>query len=161
MGMRGFTVMEMIIIITAIGVLLTLGVIGLQSSQARSRDNQRSTNATSIANYFENYYSSNFSYPSLEVTESEDSITTAMPEIDPKILRAPGVSSGSSLEPATNTTQTTAGVTPLPTADQYVYQPLKADGSLCEAISDTCRTFNLYYRTELDNTVHMVLSRSQ
>lgn len=56
--------------------------------------------------------------------------------------------------------QTTAGVTPQPTINQYVYQPLHRDGTLCTD-NQECSKFNLYYRTEVDNNVNMVSSVDQ
>lgn len=61
--------------------------------------------------------------------------------------------------PATNSTQTTAGVTPQPTTSQYVYQPIDSDNALCSTTE--CRKYNIYYRLEGDNTVYMVTSKNQ
>ena len=62
---------------------------------------------------------------------------------------------------ATNNTQTTGGVTPQPSINQYVYQPLQSDGSLCAFESQECRKFNIYYHLETGDTIYMVTSKNQ
>ena len=83
-------------------------------------------------------------------------------DIDVKSITAPNVTDAAlTFISATNNTQTISGVLPLPTIDQYVYQPLMKDGSLCTLESQECTKFNLYYRLESDNTVNIVTSRNQ
>ena len=60
---------------------------------------------------------------------------------------------------ATNAVQSATGVLPQPTKDQYVYQPIDSNGNLCNDYD--CRKYNIYYRTEKDNTVYMVTSKNQ
>lgn len=82
--------------------------------------------------------------------------------IDIKSITAPGVTDiTQTFIPATNNVQTTSGVLPQPTINQYIYQPLQSDGTLCTSEYQECRKFNLYYRTEADNVVHMVVSKNQ
>ena len=98
------------------------------------------------------------SYPSTLITADSSTMTKALRDIDIKSLTAPGISDPTlSFIPATDNTETT----PQPTIDQYIYQPLKQDGTLCVLASDHCQKFNLYYRLETDNTVYMVTSKNQ
>jgi len=111
-------------------------------------------------------------YPSTLFMGSLTSIKLALRDVDPNSLIAPGLAQAgdsdatiaanvlSTFKPATNNTQTTAGVLPQPTINQYVYQPLHSDGSLCNDTVE-CRKFNLYYRSEVDNNVYMVSSVNQ
>ena len=100
-------------------------------------------------------------YPSTVLTSSFTNMTAALRDIDTDSLMAPGISDPTqTFISATNNTQTTVGVLPQPTKDQYVYQPLHTDGSLCNDNAE-CSKFNLYYRTEVDNTVQMVSSIDQ
>lgn len=104
----------------------------------------------------------NSRYPSTYVTSSAANTEKLLNEIDTRTITAPGITdSTQTLLAATNNVQTTAGVLPQPTIDQYIYQPLQADGSLCMFESQECRKFNLYYRSEVDNTIYMITSRSQ
>ncbi len=83
-------------------------------------------------------------------------------DIDQSSLISPNAASQSeTFIPATNNIQTTAGVLPQPNANQYVYQPIQNDGSLCTNESQECRKFNLYYRLEGDNTVYMATGKNQ
>lgn len=169
---RGFTIVELLIIIIVMGILLTLTFVNLSSSQVNARDSERKADIESIALAFEtgvknphtteNEFLETGNYPG-EITMNialPDNITTLLPDIDPKALRAPGVSESSpvSLVLATNDIQTATGVLPAPTINTYVYQPIDNLGGLCE---DACGKFNLYYRLEADNTVYMLTSKHQ
>jgi hypothetical protein len=105
------------------------------------------------------------SYPSTLITANTTAMTAALRDIDTKSLTAPGMTDPTTptqtFVPASNNVQTTAGVLPQPTKDQYVYQPLQTDGTLCTTAAQECRKFNLYYRLETDNTVNMVTSTNQ
>jgi len=165
MDRRGFTIVELIITISIMAILLTLGTVSLSSSQANARDSERKTDIENIALHIETYYTSGFDgsyevgrYPSTNFIGQET--TTAIPDIDPKSLIAPGQSTSSFIA-ATNNTQTTEGISPQPTINQYVYQPLQQSGNLCTTGSQQCQKFNLYYRLEVDNTIYMVTSKNQ
>ena len=62
-SLRGFTVIELIITITVIGILTSIAVIGYNSVQAQARDDVRSADVTLIADAFERYYRENGDYP--------------------------------------------------------------------------------------------------
>ena len=179
---RGFTVVELLITITIMGILLTLAVVNLTTTQMNGRDAQRKTDIDAIANNLEIYYKEGGDNPAVTVIGrypstamligSEATVEAAVRQnirdVDFKILAAPGVATSTSPNitasfiAATNSTQTTTGVAPQPTTSQFVYQPLQANGQLCT--SDTaqeCRKFNLYYRLEADNTVYTVTSKNQ
>jgi hypothetical protein len=90
---------------------------------------------------------------------SQPVLSATLGDVDTKVLLPPGVSDPlTGFIPATNGMQTEAGVSPQPTVSQYIYQPINSQGELCVDASD-CRKFNLYYRTEADNTVHKVTSK--
>lgn len=177
MNKKGFTIVELIITITIMGILLTLAIVNVTSSQISARDSERKSDIETIALAMESYYDSNDSshngpydmaggsYPATINISDDTNFATALPGIDPRVVRAPGVSTSQpkSLVVATNNTQTTGGVSPSPTTSTYVYQPIKKDGSLCGQIvsKGDCREFNLYYRLEVDNTVYMLTSRHQ
>lgn len=174
MTRRGFTIVELIITITIMGILLTLAVVNVNATQAKARDDERTTDITSIANNLETFYttardgSTTFGrYPSLGLNASLASLTSNLRDADTKSFRAPGVTDPMvSFVASTNTgtaksIQTTAGVLPQPTKDQYVFQPIKSDGSVCAAGEADCRKFNLFYRLESDNTIYKVTSKNQ
>lgn len=57
--------------------------------------------------------------------------------------------------------QTTEGVLPQPTINQYVYQPIKTDGAVCVSGNIDCRKFNIFYRLESDDLVYKITSKNQ
>lgn len=160
----GFTVVELVVILTVMSILIGLSVIAMGAVEVDSRDNERRVDVESIAIYLESMYSEGDAlmgshYPAAtSITKIEES------NIGQRALRAPGVtiSQPISLIPATNSNQTTEGVLPQPTVDTYVYQPISSDGSaLCTLVDDPCRRFNIYYMLEKDSTVYRVESRNQ
>lgn len=56
MNRRGFTVVEMIITVTIMGILLTLAVVSVNTSQVKARDDERKTDVAAIANYLEAFF---------------------------------------------------------------------------------------------------------
>lgn len=171
---RGFTIVELVIVITIMGILLTLAVVNLNSTQANARDAERQGDVEAIALNVENYYAnqnpeipqSGGSYIGLNYITDEE-INTYLPDIDPKSTHAPDVPLDDpiSIVPATNASTTPFGIAPQPSKsnDVYVYQPLTATGALCydRVTSGDCRRFNIYYYQESDNQVHMITSRHQ
>jgi prepilin-type N-terminal cleavage/methylation domain-containing protein len=166
MNRRGFTIIELIIVIAIMGILLVLAVVNLRGTQVNARDEQRKANVEAIASHIEVYYrsgtdtsSSVGSYPSTDLIGKE---TTYLRDLDSKSLISPS-STTTSFVAATNATATTAGVTPVTGSgnDVYIYQPLKVDGSLCTLVTDECRKFNMYYWSENTNTIIQLQSRNQ
>jgi prepilin-type N-terminal cleavage/methylation domain-containing protein len=99
-------------------------------------------------------------YPGTSLTVSPF-LSAYLSDIDTKSFQAPGQTDVyATFITATNATQTTTGVLPQPTINQYVYQPIDASGNLCTNSAD-CRKYNIYYRLEKDNTVYMVTSKNQ
>jgi hypothetical protein len=105
-------------------------------------------------------------YPPTAYFVNETEIKSALRDIDPTALRAPGVAESS---PPSLIAATSASTTQSPNTSTYIYQPLKADGSLCttgqtstftETI-DKCRKFNLYYHLETVSGVQTITSKNQ
>jgi len=173
---RGFTIVELVITITIMGILLTLAVVNLNGTQLNARDAERKADVESIALNLESYYKnvnpevfkSGGTYPGTAYV-TDAGIKASLPDLDMKNVYAPGQAEGGTMSfiPATNALETTAGVLPQPSVanDVYVYQAIAKDGSLCEdpMITSTgdCRRFNIYYIKESDNTVQKITSKRQ
>jgi prepilin-type N-terminal cleavage/methylation domain-containing protein len=174
MKRRGFTIVELIITITIMGILLTLAVVNVNSTQLKSRDSERKADVEAIANHLEIFFNSgttntaNFGrYASTGLASSEASIKAGLRDIDIRSFLAPGMTDVTlSFIASTNTgnspsIQTVSGALPQPTIDQYIYQPIKSDGSVCVSGNIDCRKFNIFYRLESDNTVYRITSKNQ
>ena len=163
---RGFTLVELLIVIVIITLLAVLTTVNLRGSQANARDTERKNDVDNIVRGLEGYYvqsANNARYPSNYLTHpdrTDDSVTDALRDIDTKSLRAPGQTTRSFIS-ATNTIETITGVTPSPTINTYVYQPLQSNNTLCTSVAQECRRFNIFYRLESDNTVYKVMSKYQ
>lgn len=153
----GFTIVELVVVITAMGILFAIGSISFQNSQTDSRDNERVTDIESLKRGIETYYTNNVgSYPNTAAISSETAVTDMLSGVTLESLRAPQVTSGMSLKPATNATMTATGVLPQPSVSEYIYQPIARDNTLCTTSAQECRTYALYYRNERTNVVTMV-----
>jgi len=169
MTRRGFTIVELIITITVMGILLLLAVVNIGSTQANARDEERKADIEAISNSLERFYktgtddSTTFNrYPSLGLfTTLPTSITKNLLDIDLKSFQAPSTPSGTISLIAAQTPIQTGPSIPQPSVSQYVYQPLKSDGTLCYSGDIDCRKFNLYYKLESGTTVYKVMSKNQ
>lgn len=176
----GFTVVEVVIVITIMGILLTLGVVMLSSTQANARDDERRSDAESFATLLESYYRNaslpstsspgtffGRTYPALDSVASLTALQTALPDLDPKIVRTPNNPGNTSFNvvAATNSLGAPLHVMPKPSAsnDVFVYQPLRPGGYLCTTVTEAvrCENFNLFYYQETTGTVEMITSKNQ
>jgi type II secretory pathway pseudopilin PulG len=161
-----FTITEVVIIIVCIAILTAVAINRTIGTQAVARDSERSADIDAIASKLESWYngSGQGRYPSTaELVDNESWILANLKGIDPMALRSPNVlaSDPPSIVTATNNVTTISGVTPQPTVDKYVYQPIAPDDSLCTNLSQKCLRFALYYRSEVDDTVHIKDSLAQ
>lgn len=61
---RAFTLVELLVVISIIGVLASIALVSFRNSQARSRDTQRKSNLKEMKSALELYYSDYGKYPS-------------------------------------------------------------------------------------------------
>lgn len=60
---RGFTLLELLVSISIIGILIALGTVSFSTAQRRGRDSRRQSDITNLRNALEQYYALNTSYP--------------------------------------------------------------------------------------------------
>jgi len=164
----GFTLIELLITITIMVILVTITVISLRGNEVNSRDEERKSDVSVIAQQLENFYRTGSNnpiaalghtdqYPPTSLMNTETNVKATLQDIDPLVLRAPNIPSTDniSLTVATSASQPTPGVS------DYIYQPLKSDGSICQLVTDECRKFYIYYFQESDSTVQKIASKHQ
>lgn len=158
----GLTVVELLIVIVIIGILASLSFSIFQSYQYAGRDAERTSDVEAIARSFEISYlrdiptSGNPTYPNAAQAVDVGNYKSLFSGQDLEATRAPGISAGTSIVAANNTSQPQN-----PTKDQYVYMPLRADGSLCGSTYSDCVRFLLYYRLEDETSLRVIESIRQ
>jgi prepilin-type N-terminal cleavage/methylation domain-containing protein len=60
---RGFTLIELMVVVAVMGILSSIGVVNLSGAQASARDAERKTDIASYHLALERYYAANASYP--------------------------------------------------------------------------------------------------
>ena len=63
---KGFSLIEIFVVLISVGVLVAIVVTTYSGIQARSRNNTRTANITTLQEYIEKFYSQNMYYPSLK-----------------------------------------------------------------------------------------------
>lgn len=93
---NGFTIVELLVTITIIGILATIGTLSFTGIQKQSRDSQRMSKVTVISESLEKYYQENGVYPSCaELTQDSNKVTSSVLKgLDPDSLTAPGTNKG-------------------------------------------------------------------
>lgn len=138
---RGFTIVELLIVIVVIGILAALVLNSFRGVQERARDTERRTDTNSIASQLEVYYTDNGGYPVFTGQVNTDSwITTNLKGADLNAWRAPNFAANTMVNSAT------------PTKDQYGYTPLDSDGTTA-CTTAPCAKFKIYYFEEKSASV--------
>ncbi len=68
MNKRGFTLIEMLVVIAIVGLLSSVVVIGLGGARKQGRDARRISDISQIQNALEIYYTANGEYPTNDLT---------------------------------------------------------------------------------------------
>jgi prepilin-type N-terminal cleavage/methylation domain-containing protein len=138
---RGFTIVELLIVIVVIGILAALVLNSFRGVQERARDTERRTDQNSVATQLEVYYTDNGGYPQFTGQVDTDAwITANLKGADLNAWRAPGFTANTMVNSAT------------PTKDQYGYTPLQQDGTTA-CTTAPCAKFKLFYFSEKTSAV--------
>lgn len=84
MKKNAFTLLEILVVISIIGILLALGTAAFSTAQKKGRDARRKSDIKAMQNGFEQYYSREGAYPTNQAEAGDTTIFPAgLPE-DPK-----------------------------------------------------------------------------
>ncbi len=86
---KGFTIVELLIVIVVIGILATLVIVTFTGIQQKSRDTQRKTDINAVQSHVEAYYAQTGNYPTLGDLNTAAFRTTNMKGLDPESLKDP------------------------------------------------------------------------
>ncbi len=82
---NGFTLLELLVTISIIGILIALGTVSFTTAQRRGRDSRRQNDMTNMRNALEQYYALHTAYPD-DCSDAED-LAIVLPAglpVDPK-----------------------------------------------------------------------------
>lgn len=86
---KGFTIVELLIVIVVIGILATLVIVTFSGIQQRARDTQRQTDINAVQGHLEAFYATYGYYPTLEDITDGTFQDTYLEGLDPEALDAP------------------------------------------------------------------------
>lgn len=75
----GFTLLELLVVISIIGILIAMGTAAFSTAQQQSRDARRRSDIRAMHNAFEQYYSLNGSYNASCATMAAGSLPQGLP----------------------------------------------------------------------------------
>jgi prepilin-type N-terminal cleavage/methylation domain-containing protein len=157
---QGFTIIELLIVVAVFTIIAAISVDATGNYQLRARDTEREADARIIASSMERYYrtqpaANGATYPSVStvVSSTNTSLMTMAKIVDePEAVTAPNQTSVSIVMATSSGDKT-------PTINQYVYQAMNVDGTLCSAVP--CAKFKLYFRLEDSNEIKSIDSLRQ
>lgn len=134
---KGFTIVELLIVIVVIGILAALVITTYNGIQQKGRNTERTTDLKAVQGQLEAYYASNGRYPSntdLGGTSASNVtfIQGNMKGLDKEALRDP---KGAAADYSLNTGTTVGG-------NKYTYAPTAADGTTaCDNTTTDCAKY--------------------
>lgn len=131
---RGFTIVELLIVIVVIGILAALVLNTFAGVQERARDTERQTDTRSVASQLERFYTDEGYYPAMA-----DITAANLDGIDEGALVAPRDESG---QPDSFVATAT------PAEAEYGYIGVGNAACVAGTAGGQCESFTLYYHSE-------------
>ena len=119
---KGFTIVELLIVIVVIGILATLVIVTFTGIQQKARNSQRQTDINAVDSHVEAFYAQYGYYPTLADLQSSSFDSTYLKGLDPQAL----------IDPKGGTTTIGASAS----ATQYAYVATGATGCVNTTVSD-------------------------
>ena len=94
---KGFTIVELLIVIVVIGILATLVIVTFTGIQQKARNSQRETDINALTSHVEAFYAQYGFYPAGADMTNATFISTYMKGLDPEAARDPKQAAGATL----------------------------------------------------------------
>lgn len=128
-GKKGFTIVELLIVIVVIGILATLVIVTFTGIQQKARNAQRQTDINAVQSHVEAFYAQNGYYPTLAHLNDSTWRATNTKGLDPEALKDPK-----------GAAQTLVAA---PAANSYAYDVETSASGSCAADETTCAQYVL------------------
>lgn len=163
--LRGFTIVEIIVVITVIGILATIGIVSYSGMQVRARDTERKADAESMQSALETFYEQNGRYPAYIYVGNNDPSNAELaksPDFYTTTLRLP---SAALIAPSATGTSSSWQWNTTPTASTYsltTYSSSSPTNTLCQATTipaPNCVRYVIRWLKESDNSTQQIISK--
>lgn len=152
---RGFTIIELLVVIVVIGILSTLSVVGFINVQKQSRDSQRASSAVVVAESLEKYFAKNGEYPNVA------SMTTANANTVKQLLGVTNIDSFIAPNAAPGSTTNIWKAGNATATNKLTYTANTDVNSSClTAPAGICTDYKIQYYKEETGTVETIISRN-
>ncbi len=143
---RGFTIVELIIVIVVIGIIAGIAIPQYNGVTERTRDTERKSDISSVSAQLEYYYGRHGAYPTLSHLNNTSFRTANNISVDDRaaILADPNNESVTTLSSTATPTNDTYGYVPLPSGCS---SPTTTSGGQ-SGTSNPCRSYTLSARLE-------------
>jgi prepilin-type N-terminal cleavage/methylation domain-containing protein len=138
---KGFTIVELLIVIVVIAILATLVIVTFTGIQQKARDSQRQTDINAVDSHLEAFYASNGYYPTLADLTSSTFLTNSMKGLDPESLVSP--KGAAIVATASSATQ-----------EAYGYEATGCTTTSASSATNACTGFTLTSELEASSTVY-------
>ncbi len=133
---KGFTIVELLIVIVVIGILATLVIVTFTGIQQKGRNSQRQTDINAVDSHVESFYAQHGFYPTLADLQSSTFVSKWLKGLDPEALRDPKQASGQTIKATSS-------------SSEYSYVASNTGGTGCT--NTTATTFDATSGDPIDN----------
>jgi prepilin-type N-terminal cleavage/methylation domain-containing protein len=153
---RGFTLIELMVVVAILGALTIVAAFNYAGVQRQTRDMQRTSSATLIAESLERYFAKNGEYPSVAKMTAADgnSVKSLLDLANTDSLLAPFAAPGATNSWKSGTATNTNSLTYNGNTDT------SASCSTATGSTDACDDFKIQYYDEQSNSVMTIYSRN-
>jgi len=102
---KGFTIVELLIVIVVIGILATLVIVTFTGIQQKGRNTQRQTDINAVDSHVEAFNAQYGFYPTQADLATASFVSTYLKGLDPEALRDPKQATGATIGTAASATQ--------------------------------------------------------